>query len=331
MTFPLRKKLRTILRPLTPRRTAISLAALACFASFASGQQPSTPIPVPTVPVVPPLSAPPRINPPAAMPTGAPRPQLIPADAMPPAPIRVEPLNLGNPVPQQVPASTMTLTKPAGQEATRPVSATPVSRLRQDPPAKMPETKKDEMPKKGMMSQPSLVDPQALPISRERGLSFDGDEALYRRMVEENYIISKRATPNIPAPTAKDFVVPSKDPIVPPGVTYTPRTLTAPPAQIVLEPGYVVHRKLLFEEKNSERYGWDLGIIQPVVSTAFFYKDTLLWPAHLASSWRERYETSAGKCPPGSPVPYYLYPEEISLFGGTVGTAVFVGSGFIFP
>ncbi len=98
-----------------------------------------------------------------------------------------------------------------------------------------------------------------------------------------------------------------------------------------LEPGYVVHRRLFFEDKNSERYGWDLGMVQPFVSTAYFYKDVLLWPSHLASNLRCRFDTSAGKCPPGSPVPYLLYPPELTVGGGVLGAAAVIGTVFLMP
>lgn len=109
------------------------------------------------------------------------------------------------------------------------------------------------------------------------------------------------------------------------------RIAATPSRQSLLEPGYVVHRKLLFEEKNSERYGWSLGMAQPLVSAAYFYKDLLLWPTHMASNFRERYSTNAGKFLPGSPVPYYLYPPEVTLFGLSVGTAAILGVVFLFP
>ena len=88
---------------------------------------------------------------------------------------------------------------------------------------------------------------------------------------------------------------------------------------------------MYFEEKNAERYGWDAGIAQPVISTLFFYRDTLLWPARLASNPHERYDTNLGKCLPGSPVPYSLYPLEIDAYGAIAGAGFYTGIGAIFP
>jgi hypothetical protein len=119
--------------------------------------------------------------------------------------------------------------------------------------------------------------------------------------------------------------------LVPPGTTYVPKTAAYPPVKTLIEPGYVVHRRLYFEEKNSERFGWDLGFAQPMVSALTFYKDALLWPAKIGSNPHERYDTSAGKCLPGSPVPYYLYPPEIDLWGATFAAGVYTGTAFLFP
>jgi hypothetical protein len=103
------------------------------------------------------------------------------------------------------------------------------------------------------------------------------------------------------------------------------------PKFATLEPGYVVHRKLYFEDQNSERYGWDLGMAQPAVSTLYFFKDVLIWPHKLASNMHTRYDVSAGKCPPGSPVAYYLYPPELSFGGGVIGTTAVLGTIFLLP
>ena len=103
------------------------------------------------------------------------------------------------------------------------------------------------------------------------------------------------------------------------------------PKFATLEPGYVVHRRLYFEDKNSERYGWDFGLVQPALSAGYFFKDVLFWPHKLASNWNTRYDTSAGKCPPGSPVAYYLYPPELSFGGGLIGTSAVIGTIFLLP
>ena len=101
--------------------------------------------------------------------------------------------------------------------------------------------------------------------------------------------------------------------------------------QVMIEPAYVVHRRLFFEAKNSERAGWDYGSAQPIVSALHFYRDCVLLPAHMASNFLEPYDTSAGKCLPGSPTPLLWYPPEITLFGGTVGAAAIVGTAAFIP
>jgi hypothetical protein len=105
--------------------------------------------------------------------------------------------------------------------------------------------------------------------------------------------------------------------------TYTPRSF--PPAVCYAEPAFVCYNRLYFEEKNAERYGWDLGFIQPVVSVAYFYKDILFLPHHIAQDPWRRFECNAGYCLPGDSVPYILYPPDITLGGSIVEAAVVVG------
>jgi len=59
--------------------------------------------------------------------------------------------------------------------------------------------------------------------------------------------------------------------------------------------------------------------------------ETLLFPAKLMSHPHERYDTSLGKCLPGSPAPFYLYPPEIDLWGATFAAGVYTGTAFFFP
>ena len=120
--------------------------------------------------------------------------------------------------------------------------------------------------------------------------------------------------------------------VSPPGVTYRPKTLDYAPRQVLIEPTYVVHRRLHFEERNAERSGWDLGPMQALVSTAYFWRDTLLWPQSLASACvRGPWDTNAGKAGVGCPSPYYLYPLGLTITGTAAETAIITGGAFLLP
>ncbi len=118
----------------------------------------------------------------------------------------------------------------------------------------------------------------------------------------------------------------------PPGVAYQPKTLKYEPRTLTVEPLYVVHRRLYFEEKNGERAGWDLGPFSLLTSATRFYVNTLLFPAHVANGVTNGFwDTSAGKCLPGSPTPYYLYPPELTLQGSVFQAGVVTGFAFLLP
>ena len=107
-----------------------------------------------------------------------------------------------------------------------------------------------------------------------------------------------------------------KFPYNPPLTTEKFQARAIPAGRMMAEPNFVCYNRLYFEDKNSERYGWDLGFIQPLVSTALFCKDVAFWPYQAASRPFQRSETSAGQCLPGDPVPYLIYPPDISASGG---------------
>jgi hypothetical protein len=100
---------------------------------------------------------------------------------------------------------------------------------------------------------------------------------------------------------------------------------------MIAEPTFVTYNRLYFEEKNAERYGWDLGAIQPVLSSAVFVKDFVFLPYKIAAKPLHRGDTSAGECWPGDPVPYIVYPPDISVPGSMLEAAVVVGLIAIFP
>ncbi|MBM3982566.1 MAG: hypothetical protein FJ304_20305 [Planctomycetes bacterium] len=116
------------------------------------------------------------------------------------------------------------------------------------------------------------------------------------------------------------------------GTAYKPKTWAYEPRQVLLEPGYVVHRRLHFEERNGERSGWDLGPLSTLIGASRFCRNALMWPQSLASGCAFGFwSTSAGKCLPGSPSPYYLYPPGLTVSGSIVEAGVLTGGAFIFP
>jgi hypothetical protein len=110
-----------------------------------------------------------------------------------------------------------------------------------------------------------------------------------------------------------------------------PLTRAFPPAQELVEPYYVCYNRLYFEDLNSERYGWDLGFLQPVVSTGLFFFDVAFLPYHMAMEPCRCYECSSGYCLPGDPVPYLIYPPEWSVTGTMAEIGVIAGLIAIFP
>ena len=117
----------------------------------------------------------------------------------------------------------------------------------------------------------------------------------------------------------------------PPLSTETYKGREFPPLTEVVEPHYVCYERLFFEDKNSERYGWDLGFVQPVLSAGIFFWDVAWLPYKLGVDPGRKFECSAGYCLPGDPVPYLVYPPRLSLTG-TIFEAGTIVAGFgIFP
>jgi hypothetical protein len=102
-----------------------------------------------------------------------------------------------------------------------------------------------------------------------------------------------------------------------------------PPLCETVEPFYVCHRRLLFEQPNFERYQWNLGAIQPVVHQLVFWYDLAFLPYHIWDRPCQDYECSAGKCLPGDQTPLWLWREHFSLSGlaAQTGTVFLLGFG----
>ena len=147
----------------------------------------------------------------------------------------------------------------------------------------------------------------------------------------EKWVMEKlRVTQNI-SPNDTSLRFPEQE-IIGAGLKYQSKSSSYPAMKESFEPMFLVHRRLLFEEMNAERYGWDLGVLQPLVSMAYFYADFMLLPNTLMSGFAQGFwDSSAGKCMPGSPVPYMLYPPELTLSGGTFEGVVLTGLAFAIP
>lgn len=242
-----------------------------------------------------------------------------PPSVSPPAPTHTPPPALPG---QSVPGSRVVVfTKPAGD--VRPVQATDPDK--KDQPIQLPTPPK-ETPSAGGAGKGN---PFQLRSDDELVAEIDADRKYDLKLKDYQEKLKLYQEKKL----EKEPVPPLKVPLLerPQGALAQPVKAGYAPNRALLEPGYVVHRRLFFEEKNSDRYGWDLGYAQPLVSTLYFYKDVLLWPGHMASGLFERYDTSAGKCLPGNPVAYYLYPPQMTLRGGIVEAGVVAGTVLLLP
>jgi hypothetical protein len=163
-------------------------------------------------------------------------------------------------------------------------------------------------------------------IGSELTLELPGPSRLFDRKSEQGVFeqIRKEATkkPGGGRPIFPDELVLTRQP-------HQPRNW--PRMVETVEPHYVAHGRLLFEQPNFERAGWDLGIFQPIVSVGVFALDYVTMPYQMWTRPLQQMEVSAGKVLPGDPAPLMLYPWEWSATG-LAGQAVSVtGAAFIFP
>jgi len=166
--------------------------------------------------------------------------------------------------------------------------------------------------------------------NREVVFAFPDDAQLERAIIDRIWSDIK-AKKDFDPTMKKELEFPRYAPVGA-GQAFRSKTADYPPARVNYDALFVVHRRLHFEELNAERYGWDLGIIQPLVSAAYFYKDVLLWPNSLASGCAYGFwDTSAGKCLPGSPTPYMLYPPGLTITGTAFEGVIITGAAFAIP
>jgi hypothetical protein len=102
------------------------------------------------------------------------------------------------------------------------------------------------------------------------------------------------------------------------------------PTHELVEPNYVCFHRTYFDQINAERYGWELGVLQPFIEVGKFYYDVAMLPYHMGTDPFRKCDSNAGYCLPGDPVPYLLYPPDINLTGMVAEAATVVGITFAF-
>src|SRR5262249_29182344 len=103
-----------------------------------------------------------------------------------------------------------------------------------------------------ILPDPRSVQIQLAPPGPERVFPLGSEEELHQRMRQE-------AIERDPA----EYISFPEEPIL---STEPYRGRNWPEQKLLVEPNYVCYKRLFFEERNSERYGWDLGPLGPEIS-----------------------------------------------------------------
>jgi hypothetical protein len=308
MTSQLRRKRRTTARGRsTPLRTALKALVLAGWLlSGPAWAQAPRPVPGPPAPAFGLASSVPLLPPgPTALPPA-------PIPVLPTAPVRTAPLTAPA-LPKVAPAPPLFAPVPAAPTPAVSASA---------PPAPVQPLAYQPLPPPRPADTRTLEEPSEFQIN----LELPGPERLFR--LESEAAWQERMRQEARGRQPMDRIVFPDEPVLA-RTPYEGRHF--PPMGEVVEPHYVCYRRLLFEELNAERYGWDLGLLGAPVSALNFFKDVALLPYHVATNPCRWWECSAGYCEPGDPVPYLLYPPELSLSGLTAEAAVLAGLIAAFP
>jgi hypothetical protein len=154
-----------------------------------------------------------------------------------------------------------------------------------------------------------------------------GAERLFRRESENEFLMRLRQEYKTTQPGGGAVFFPETEPLT--REPFRPRQF--PGLVRGVEPHYVCHGRLLFEQKNFERQGWDLGILTPVANLGIYYYDLALLPYHAFTRPTQLTDCSSGKCLPGDPTPLYFYHEEFSVSGLVGQAAVVTGLFYLFP
>jgi hypothetical protein len=193
---------------------------------------------------------------------------------------------------------------PAAVNARTPNEIIPVSF--QNPPV-MPPVQEDVLNKFGIqLERPT----------REHVFRLEPEKALRERIRQEYRHRNERAE-------FPPDITPSE------GLSYAGRAW--PAMKTVVVPQYTCYNPLYFEDKNIERYGWEAGVFQPMLSTLHFYKDFALWPYNKGVMHPHECECNTGYYLPGDCAPFLCYVPEFNTKGLAMELAVILGGIAILP
>ena len=171
---------------------------------------------------------------------------------------------------------------------------------------------------KAIAKQAAAFDENYLP------LDLPGPQGLFGRRESEASFYMRIGQA---APKHRPAVFPAEQPVT--KERYKPREFPLAVAQV--EPLFLMHPRLLFEQPNFERGLYDLGIIQPAVNLGVFYYDLAMMPYHYWSDLRDCSESNVGKCLPGDQAPFRVPIERFSVTGAIGELGVIVAGGYLFP
>jgi len=280
---------------------------------FTKDVQTAPPVPLPTVVAAKPVPLPAAV---VAKPVPLPAPVAAPPLPKAPLPAPIVSQPVWSPVsPYSV------RSKPAAPLAAKPLPAPTAPVVAAPLPASGIQRTAMQAPKlpgdAGASDESQDYFVQLEPPGPQRLFRLESEQSLHERMRQEAL--------QRPSPDRIEF--PSYKPL-----SDTPFLAREWPLQTeYAEACYVCYGRLFFEELNAERYGWDLGVIAPVVSTLYFYKDLALLPYHIGTQPFCCFDCSAGHCLPGDPVPYLCYPPKLSVPGTLAEAGTVLALMAIFP
>jgi len=178
------------------------------------------------------------------------------------------------------------------------------------------------LPVQGVAPRPGLNDDRTEPYVRTE---LPGPQRLFLRDSETEFF--ERISQEVKKQSGTRAIFPET-----PIISKEPYKARDFPEMVELvEPCYVCHRRLYFEQPNFERAGYHFGVLQPAICLGVFYYDLAMLPYHSWTDLHDRTECSRGKCLAGDPAPFLVPRERFSVTGAIGQTGAILGLVYLFP